>query len=278
MAGAMTLAACTLTTSLDGFSEPEPAPAPGPEDGGTPPVDAGKDTSVPPDGGGGDADAGSAYAAEVAKDNPLSWWRLGEKSGNVARDEQGVRGGTYVGNVTLGEPGAIIGDPDTAAKLDGTSGCVRIADTFEFEGKATFSIEMWIKPASVGTERRLASRRSAMPESGYRVYFSPTQLRFERWSDGGLSGPSQTMLPTPAKWTHLVATYDGTSTRLWVDGTKADETPSPAPIPSVDAIFVWGSNSFCADDFFAGAMDELAIYDHALSDVRIAAHIKAAGR
>jgi len=265
MAGAMALAACTLTTPLDGFADPVPVVNP-PFNG-----DAG-------DGGSDAPDVGPMYAAEVAKDNPLSYWRLGETTGTLARDERGVRGGTYVGTVALGQPGAIVGDRDTAVKLDGTSACVRISDTLAFSGLATFTVELWINPSSVGIERRLASRRTEGVESGYRVFLVSTQLRFERWVDGGSNGPTLAPLPPVDTWTHVAATYDGSSTRLWVNGTMADSAPSHASIPAVSADFVWGANSLCDGNYFSGVIDELAVYDHMLDSARIAAHIKAAGR
>ncbi len=53
-------------------------------------------------------------AAILATPGLVGYWRLGEASGTVARDEMGANNGTYVGSPTLGAPGLLAGDADTA--------------------------------------------------------------------------------------------------------------------------------------------------------------------
>ena len=53
----------------------------------------------------------------------LGYWRLGEPAGATAIDELGARPGAYAAQgVTLGRPGALPADPNTAAAFDGTAG------------------------------------------------------------------------------------------------------------------------------------------------------------
>ncbi len=51
---------------------------------------------------------------------PFAWWRFGEATGTVARDELNVNHGTYVGG-TLGATGSVNGDSDTAVTLTAAS-------------------------------------------------------------------------------------------------------------------------------------------------------------
>jgi len=54
----------------------------------------------------------SVYRATVLADTPLAYWRLGETTGTVAHDETGNgHDGTYIGGYTLGQTGALTGDP-----------------------------------------------------------------------------------------------------------------------------------------------------------------------
>src|SRR5205807_5108719 len=74
----------------------------------------------------------------------VGYWRLGESSGSVARDELGAHAGTYVNPVTLGQAGAISGDSNTSVLL-GSGGYVSMGKVLDFTGTAPFSLEAWIK-------------------------------------------------------------------------------------------------------------------------------------
>src|SRR4051812_1334419 len=57
----------------------------------------------------------SYYSSAVLALSPIAYYRLGESSGTTAADSSGNGlNGTYNGGVTLGQPGGIFGDPDTA--------------------------------------------------------------------------------------------------------------------------------------------------------------------
>ena len=63
---------------------------------------------------------GSPYSGEVLNTPGLiDYWRLGESSGTSLADAEGTHPATAQGGVTLGTPGAIEADPNTAATFDG---------------------------------------------------------------------------------------------------------------------------------------------------------------
>jgi hypothetical protein len=67
----------------------------------------------------------SAYPTVVLGDHPAAYYRLGEVSGNAAVDSSGnAHSGTYLGGVTLGQPGAPAGDSDTSVAFNGVNGIV----------------------------------------------------------------------------------------------------------------------------------------------------------
>ena len=67
-----------------------------------------------------------SYRDEVLADGPVGYWRLGESGGTTAASETGTNPGIYMNGVTLGRPGAITGDPSSAAGLDGIDDTVRV--------------------------------------------------------------------------------------------------------------------------------------------------------
>jgi hypothetical protein len=70
-------------------------------------------------------EAPGSYAASVAADAPVAYWRLDEAVGSTnALDIAGGHNGLYSGSEVLGQPGAILGDPDTSIYLPGAGGIV----------------------------------------------------------------------------------------------------------------------------------------------------------
>jgi hypothetical protein len=76
---------------------------------------------------------------------------------------------------------------------------------------------------------------------------------------------------------HVALTYDGTTYRLYIDGV-ADGTLASATAPKTttsDPMGI-GYRSGASNEFFNGVIDEVAVYNTALSAARIAAHSAAA--
>jgi hypothetical protein len=104
------------------------------------------------------------YRDVVLADNPAGYWRLGESSGTVAADATGGGNpGTYLGGVTLGVPGGLPGDPDRAARLDGSNDRVSMGDpasgVLDF-GTSDFTVELWLR-TSVNQERLVVGKRAS---------------------------------------------------------------------------------------------------------------------
>jgi len=74
-------------------------------------------------------------------------------------------------------------------------------------------------------------------------------------------------------WVHLVNTYDGANWKLYRNGVQISTTPtSPGAVPVDIGDWAIGSTGNGWADPFAGAVDEVAIYNYALSSSRIASH------
>src|SRR5213593_2714324 len=71
-----------------------------------------------------------SYRASVLADHPVAYWRLNEATGAVMADASGNgNDGTYAGAVTLGQPGALTSDGDTAVGFNPTGGAASVAST-----------------------------------------------------------------------------------------------------------------------------------------------------
>ncbi|MDB4945818.1 MAG: Autotransporter adhesin [Labilithrix sp.] len=265
-------AACSLI-SLDPYTRGERV-----ADDAGPAVDAEADTSVsgPPEAGADVAPLPSPYRDAVMADKPTAYYRFGEAAGaSQVVSETGIAiRGVLAGGATLGKPGALARDPNGALLLDGTSGSVSFGNVFSFPLQAAYSIEIWARPDVItDAYSRIFNRdvNDAKGRQGYTlVVENALGIVAERIIDDHTDFLHRQAL-TAGVWFHAVVTYDKTTFRLFVDGVLAQETPSPPDLVDSSSAFVVGSAP-AAFGFFAGAVDELAIYDRALEPARIAEH------
>jgi Tol biopolymer transport system component len=230
----------------------------------------------------------SAYRSAVMDDQPASYWRFGEVHGaEIAHDESQTRpGGELEVRGLTGAPGALAGDPDTGLSLDGVShdpGGESVAigyGRYDFAGHAPFTLEAWIRPRNLNSvTRRVFSSEGTRGGYLVGVRAGAGGLVFSRYVDGRWSTLSADI--TPGRWTHVVATYDTSQVmRLYVDGVRVKvrgalaSTLSLPPMVNFDRQLVLGSLR-SQWRFFAGEMDEVAVYDRALGPGRISAHYAA---
>lgn len=216
----------------------------------------------------------SRYADAVLADEPSGYWRFSATDGPTALDVLGRSPGTYASGATPTATGALV-EADTALALDGIGGFVSMGARFPFAGTLPFSIEAWVKPSRHGSFTGVLSEHDdsgALSRKGYFMYDDPGYFGFNR-SDGTLNQETRTT-PLPLdQWSYVAATYDGANLVLYVDGIMRATVTSPnVVIPTTSNPFVIGARNGGAFSFFAGAVDEVAIYPRALGVTQLEAH------
>lgn len=246
------------------------APAPGGGDAGGDDAASGSSGAPARDAGDDAADGGSGYRAEVMADAPIGYWRLGESSGLDATDEVGAHRGGYQGGVTLGVPG-VTDDGDTSLGLAGTNGSVQIGDVLDFDGNVPISLEAWIWVDVLDADyRRVVTKRR--DDVGYSIFCHQSSggCTVELRAADGASAFCDVTLTT-GRWYHVVGTYDGATIRAYRDALEVCSRPASLVFTKVDAPLVLGAWSG-GGNYLEGKLDEIAIYDRALSPQRVAAH------
>ena len=75
-------------------------------------------------------------------------------------------------------------------------------------------------------------------------------------------------------WTHLAATYDGTTVRLYVNGAQvASRAVTGNLISSTGALRIGGNTIW--GEYFSGLIDEVRIYNRALTPAEIVTDMNA---
>jgi beta-lactamase regulating signal transducer with metallopeptidase domain len=200
--------------------------------------------------------------------NLVAYWKLDETKGTLAHD--------YIDNRHIGR---LMGDPnwrpaggmvDGALELDGIDDYVSVPFVLN-PGDGAFSAFAWIKggqPAEViisqingtgvgrkwlcadSSEGKLTTTLSAMP--------APLQSEFSI-TDGG--------------WHHIGFVWDGTRRYLYDGGAEVARDTAPLILgldPSDGGLYFGASKSLDAASFWTGLIDDVRIYNRALSADEVA--------
>ena len=211
------------------------------------------------------------YDQIVLADSPVAYWRLGESGGTTAADQVGANPGLYATSVTLGTAGAIAGEPNTAVRLDGTTGRVTVADSpsLHLAAAGNLTIETWFKRSRIGAWELLVDKGWQSWGLGFN---NTDYLKLSSYGFGDLARSNQRV--TDTNWHHAVATRSGTTSKIYLDGVDVTLPVSNLTWSDASAIDLHigsGNNS----DYFQGDIDEVAIYDRALSQNEVAEHFQA---
>ena len=217
---------------------------------------------------------GGNYASAVLSDGPAGFWRLGEASGLTASDATGTVNGTYRNGVVLGQPGAIVGDPNTAVALDGTNDTVLVPNVPALNPTGALSIETWIRPTSITTTGMTLVRKTNQYEL---TVTSTGRLSLGLWKGGTRTTvTTATGAIQPGTWSHVVGTWNGATAVVYVNGVNRGSVAFAAPIDvGTSALYVGSSGG--AASFFPGRLDEVVVYRTSLPAARISAHYSSAG-
>lgn len=230
------------------------------------------------------------YEDEVLADSPVSYWRLGEAAGAATAVDLGSGGidATYTSHadVILGQTG-LVDDADTSVLQDNATGNPRPSatpgDVYEFAGLAPFSLECWFRPLTIdgiNNPRLMSKQGGGAIAQGYRLFVTAgASLAFQRLQDNAAdSVTSANGSIVVGELYHAVATYDGTTMRLYINGVEVPGAvaSSKSIQDHTGSLFLGGFVASASLINLHGYFDEPAVYDSALSAERIAAHYAAA--
>jgi len=184
--------------------------------------------------------------------------------------------GSVLGGVTTGQAGAIYNDPNKSMLFDGSSGYILLPAQLNTTSWGAFSFEVWVNlSGAVNWFRILANDLASSSNKGFEWGLAPASAGYLGYLDVGLgSANTQNHFSgslTPGIWYHLAVTWNNGSVTFFVNGqivnqiTSTGGTTAPGSYP-----INIGRDPSANTDFFAGRLDEIAIYPYALDPARIA--------
>jgi hypothetical protein len=246
-------------------------------DGGGEPTGAGGSGGA---GGLSEGGASAAYVAAVLADSPIAYWRFEEQGGELKNEIDQSPDGTPEGNVGYRVPGAV----GFGLRFDG-SATVRVGDFFDFAGPDEMSIEVWAKadrPVGGFDFQHLVHKRvpvlGADPPTvanGYSLSIDGADglLNFTRVQDGEYRHAKEPMLFD--ELTYFVATFEDNISTLYFNGALVTTKDNAGIVlEATSEPFRIGGGEEALK--FEGMLDEVAIYDKALTLGQIEAHYHAA--
>ena len=219
--------------------------------------------------------AGSSdYAARVAASGALSYWRLGD-AGGTAVDERGFANGSYLGGSSQAAS-LLARDGNPAVSLDGTSQYADVPSNAAWTG-STFSIELLVKPSPGPINNKTIWSTMGPDFAGWWLNTSSTGVPRMFIGDGSAWRYDASAPPLVAGTAyHLVATYDGSRARLYVNGALVSTGPVVAMAPDVaGSVMRFGAYSTGPGQYWPGVLDDASFYPSVLSAADVAAHYDA---
>lgn len=206
----------------------------------------------------------------------ISWWKLDETSGVIARDSVNNHHGTLY-NAPIWGPdyGAING----ALYFNGINKIVRVPRSPDFESTA-FTFTAWVR--RIGAQPTDASIFQKMYDNNTGPVFNSIGVLFDNTSDDqlqveiGKAGGQNSLLFTntlpDGVWTHIAVSYDPEAAapqlKTYFNGVLDNSASYTDPI--VYDTTSGGDLYLPAADSFNGLLDEVRFYNYALSDGDIA--------
>jgi serine/threonine-protein kinase len=210
----------------------------------------------------------------------VGWWKLDERAGTAAADASRNRNHGALRNGPAWAPGRIGG----ALSLDGSDDHVRIPESPSINSLGLqMTAAAWVhRFADQESYRLVLSRQLGVgDENQFWLGFRDGQAGVSVTTPKGTRNAIGRTVPV-GEWFHLAGTYDGTTLRLYVNGTEAQSESHGGPLSTSDRSLMIGADEFDAmgsvQEVPKALLDEIRLYSRALSPTELAALAGARGK
>ena len=194
----------------------------------------------------------------------VGYWKFNEGKGEEAKDSSdNGNDGTIVGEAVW-VPGKI----GSSLQFNGIDQYVKIPNSDSLNPTDQITISAWVKPTDFeGMHCEILRQDSSAKRKLFCFQYKGTRLTLGL-NTGGLywetGFPVDPKYFTDGKWHLVTYTYDGSEVKLYVDGKLNNSLKRSGQIAeeSVDLFIACWSG---VNEFFKGGIDEVAIYNYALS-------------
>jgi chitodextrinase/cytochrome c553 len=210
-----------------------------------------------------------ASSPPPATDGLIAYWQLDQSSGTTAPDASGSFDGTLANGPSWSPDG---GQAGGALAFDGDDDHVDLGAP-DVSGEA-LTIALWMKADDFGVEdaRFLSKATGTNPEAHYWMVGTKNQTRIRfRLKTGGSTTTLESAegVLTSGQWHHVAAVYDGGQMRIYRDGEQVASADKNGAIDTDGSVAAALGNNPGGERPFDGLLDEVRLYDRALSATEI---------
>ena len=220
------------------------------------------------------ANGGSGTSGSTSvKSGLVAAYGFEESTGTQAIDASGYGNhGTISGatRVTTTQFGNVL-------RFNGSNNWVTVPDKASLDLTTGMTVEAWVYPTAISSWRTVVMKEQTGSAS-YWLYANNSSNRPANVINVGgsiktLSAGSQ-QLPVNS-WAHLASTYDGSTQKLYVNGALVGSRSQTGSIALSSGALSIGGNSVWGE-YFTGYIDEVRVYNRALTQTEIASDSKLA--
>src|SRR5438132_3668388 len=207
----------------------------------------------------GSAKATSAQTA-VAGSGLVAAYSFDEGSGTTAADSSGDGNTGTISNATWTPAGKF----GSALSFNGTSSWLTVPDSSSLDLTTAMTLEAWVKPASLSGWDAIVEKEQP-GELAYALYANsdtnqPDGIVYINSEQDTRAGGQ---LPLNS-WSHVAATYDGSTLAVYVNGTLVSSRPVTGSIKTSTGMLRIGGDSVWGE-YFNGLIDEVRVYNGVLT-------------
>jgi hypothetical protein len=207
---------------------------------------------------------------ETSSPTPLAHWKLDESTGMVANDAVGAHHGTVKGNPVWQPSGGKIAG---ALRFDGVGDYVDCGNDPAFNLTDKITVAAWIKVDAFDKGWQALVGKG---DSAWRIqrdaYTNAIEFACDSLSIGGVYQLRNVLGNIPVNdgnWHHVAGTYDGARLCVYVDGVLDASLPAQGPIATNNYSVRIAENSEQRGRYWKGLIDDVLIYNAALSESQI---------
>jgi hypothetical protein len=206
-----------------------------------------------------------SFSVAQAGAGPVAAYGFNEGNGNSVGDSSG---NGHTGTIS-GAAWTTQGKFGNALSFDGVNDWVTVNSSSLLNLTNAMTVEAWVFPTTSSGARNVLIKEGVNRDT-YNLYSRSGGGKSEIYTFiGGENRSAESTAVAANVWTHIAGTYDGAVLRLYINGVEvaANNLASGSILTSNNPLRIGGNSIW--GEFFQGRIDEIRIYNRALTQAEI---------